>query len=193
MTDRLDICGDDVRVAYPLFHEGGGGAIPTSPLQLDVHPVNVHTACKLNALWHSRFPVIQWSNVIRNKRYVCFVAEYEGIYWATALWSSPIAGNRLKEGASMLELRRMAIANEAPRNTASRMLKVMRYWIRENFPEITTLISYQDSEVHQGTIYKASGWTATSTSKPDTPWTDTRVRSAPQSTSAKIRWEMRVR
>lgn len=30
--------------------------------------------------------------------------------------------------------------------------------IQKRFPDIEKAVSYQDSEVHQGTIYKAAGW-----------------------------------
>ena len=98
----------------------------------------------------------------------------------------------MKEGADALELRRLAISQDAPRNTASRMLSVMRKAIKKKMPHIKLLISYQDTDVHQGTIYKASGWSAASVSKAGMHWGDTRKRSKAQSTASKIRWEQRV-
>lgn len=183
---------DNVRDSMPLFRNGSGGSIPTSAHQLLYHKTNVHRACELNQLWHSRFPKIDWSNVVRNKDYVCFVAEYDAIAYASAIWSSPIAANRLKEGASCLELRRMAIAEDAPPNTASRMLGWMRRYIIKNLPHITLLISYQDTDVHKGTIYKASGWKYANRSK-GTSWSNSkRKRNKEQSMSDKVRWEYRV-
>ena len=146
----------------------------------------------MNEIWHSRFPKIHWSNVVRNRDYVCFVAEYDNIAYASAIWSSPVAANRLKEGKTTLELRRMAIADDAPKNTASRMIGVMRKIIKKEFPHITLLLSYQDTDVHQGTIYKASGWYLASRNK-GTSWTNnTRKRNKEQSLSDKIRWEFRL-
>ena len=52
----------------------------------------------------------------------------------------------------------MAIAPDAPKNTASRMLAIMARLIKRKFPNVVMLISYQDTEVHTGTIYKAAGW-----------------------------------
>jgi hypothetical protein len=60
----------------------------------------------------------------------------------------------------------MACAPDAPRNTASAFLGWMaRYFAREH-PSRERLISYQDTAVHQGTIYKAAGWTAEHESVP---------------------------
>lgn len=53
----------------------------------------------------------------------------------------------------------MAIAPDAPKNLASRFLSIMVKEIRRARPDIIKLISYQDTAVHKGTIYKASGWT----------------------------------
>ena len=182
-------CADNVRDSMPLFRSGCGGSTPTSALQLRVCKCNVHRACELNALWHSRFPKIEWSNVVRNRDYVCHIAEHKHIAYAVAIWSSPIAANRLTDGDTCLELRRMAIADDAPKNTASRMISLMRKMIAKDMPHITRLISYQDTEVHAGTIYKASGWTAVARNKGASWTTETRNRNKEQSTADKVRWE----
>lgn len=167
-----------------------GGSIPTSPLQFSFEVIKAVAACDLNAKWHSRFPAIHWSNVVRNRHYICYAAKFEGRYFAVAIWSSPIAANRLKDGQLLLELRRMAITDEAPKNTASRMLSWMRKDIEKRFPDVLRLISYQDTEAHFGTIYKASGWTLINTMSKETDWGHTgRVRNKPQSSAPKVRWE----
>jgi hypothetical protein len=118
---------------------------------------------------------------------LCFCAEFDGLHYATAVWTHPIARNLPQE--TWLELRRLAIAPDAPRNTASRMLAVMACLIRKARPEIECLVSYQDTEVHAGTIYKAAGWTATATNA-DGEWDrPNRSRQAAQSAAPKQRWE----
>lgn len=184
--------GESIRVVHPLFQVEGGGSTPTSPLQLCIGEIDVQKACLLNALWHSRFPAIDESNVIRNRRSICFGAEFDGIFYASAIWSDPIAANRLKNGDKLLELRRMAIADDAPRNTASRMLSVMVKQINRKWPELVGLVSYQDTEAHSGTIYKAANWIPHGKATTLTDWTN-RKRSAPQSTSPKIRWELKLK
>ena len=179
--------GDGVIETQLSFQIEDGGSMPTSPLQFSFETISAKAACDLNAKWHSRFPYIHWSNVVRNKAYVCYAAKFEGEYFAVAIWSSPIA--RKLDANKLLELRRMAISASCPKNTASRMISYMRKDIQKRFPQIEKLISYQDTEVHQGTIYKASGWVMVETRAKQTDWSRTRGRAKPQSSALKVRWE----
>lgn len=180
---------ESVRVAYPLFQVGGGGSTPTSALQLLIEPISFQDARVMNQLWHSRLPAIRAANgVIATS--ICFGAEFDGRWFAVAIWTNPVAANLPQK--EWLELRRLAIAPDAPKNTASRMLGIMTRLIRKERPQLTNLVSYQDTEVHTGSIYKAAGWKATRLSKGD-DWTgrkgrDNRTHS--QSTSPKQRWEL---
>jgi|DEB0MinimDraft_3_1074331.scaffolds.fasta_scaffold144967_1 hypothetical protein len=185
-------CGDSSIAEQTAFQLYDGGAIPTSPLHLVIEQIDVHTACKQNKIWHSRLPEIHWSNVVRNKHYVCYGARYDGYLHAVAIWSSPVAANRMKDGKSSLELRRFAIAPTAPTNTGSRMLSVMVRLIRKKFPDITKLVSYQDTEVHTGTIYKASGWSLATINNGQGWTTSKRSRNKEQSLAPKARWELNV-
>jgi hypothetical protein len=189
----MTLRADDVSDSIPLFRSGCGGLIPTSALQLLVTKCNIHRACELNRLWHSRFPEIHWSNVVRNKDYICFAAQFDGVIYAVAIWSSPIAANRLNNGDVSLELRRMAISHLAPANTASRMISIMRKMIAKEMPHIEVLLSYQDTSVHEGTIYKASGWKAVAQNN-GLSWSNkSRVRNKEQSLYSKVRWEYRIK
>lgn len=181
-------CVDDVRVAYPLFQTESSGSIPTSTLQLNIQMITVKRAVILNELWHSRLPFI-------GNAFCCFAygAEYENVYYAIALWSHPIASNRLIDGDKMLELRRMAIASDAPKNTASRMLRIMKNDIKKVKPHIIKLISYQDTEVHNGTIYKAAGWKVAAKVHGISWTTKLRNRNKEQTMADKIRWEYNLR
>ena len=186
---------DGVPVAHPLFQAGGGGSIPTSALQLRFAQSDVRTALELNALWHSVLPNLAIGNVKGGgPLHVCYTAEYEGGYYAAAIWSTPIALNRMRwTGDEVLELRRMAIADNAPKNTATRMLGWMTRDIRKRFPSLVVLISYQAVDHHEGTIYKAAGWNP----GPVIPFRaheHKKGRGAPtQTTSDKVRWELQLR
>lgn len=159
-----------------------------SPRQLEVYEVPPKVASNLNARWHSVLPKIHYSNITRSRFWVCYGAFFQKECVAVGIWSSPIAENRMKDGKSTLELRRLAISPEAPKYTASRMLSIMRKAIQRKFPNITKLISYQDTEVHQGTIYKASGWHIEA-EVPYRSWSETgRKRNPSQSTARKVRW-----
>ncbi len=124
---------------------------PRKASMLKVHPCDPQFARWCNEAWHSRLPHTQSGPWM-----LAFVAEYEGTAFAVALWHNPSARNL---PAEWLELRRLAVAPDAPHCAASMMLGQMRRWIRRNRPDIQRLISYQDEEVHTGTIYRAAGWT----------------------------------
>jgi hypothetical protein len=177
---------DSVRVAYPLFQAEGGGSTPTSALQLTIDTISFAEAKTLNRLWHSRLPRMG-TGFIENQPFLCFGAEYGGLWYAAAIWSNPVARNLPQH--EWLELRRLAVAPDAPRNTASRMLAVMTRLIRRLRPGVVRLVSYHDTEVHTGGIYRAAGWTATSVNR-DGNWNRPgRSRPEAQSVAAKQRWE----
>lgn len=185
MTNSIG--GDSLMVEQLSFQIADGGSIPTSPLQFIIKEMRVQAACKLNKCWHSRLPDIEWSNVTRNRYYVCYGAMFEQRWFAVAIWSSPV--NQRFNIDETLELRRFAINNIAPRNTASRMMKIMVIMIKARYPRIKRLISYQDCDVHNGTIYKASGWRPAGKTKYH-PWNKSRRRADSQSKADKIRWEL---
>jgi hypothetical protein len=184
--------GDSTRVVHPLFQVGDGGSIPTSPLQLFIGQISIDLAIELNRIWHSRLPQVDKSNVSRTRFLMCFGAEFGNIWYASAIWTNPIA--RLLNDRPWLELRRFAIAPDAPKNTASRMLKVMTRVIRNTCPNVTHLISYQDEAVHTGTIYKAAGWTVANRMTGESRWDrPSRKRKETQAPSPKTRGECQLR
>lgn len=178
---------DRIRVVHPLFQAEGGGSSPTSALQLHVGWTTVEQAMRLNEVWHSRLPRFTYPP----GKCRAFCAEFDGLFYAAAIWSPPVA--RRLNHTGRYELRRLAIAPDAPRNTASRMLRVMRILIAREMPNVEILISYQDTEVHTGAIYRAAGWTARPSSRvPADGWT-TRSRDPSQSNADKVRWELHLR
>ena len=173
----------DVRVAYPLFQAECGGSIPTSALQLRFEVIDRRTMESLNRKWHSRLP--RFSTACPCPVY--YGAEFDGLWYAVASWSSPVSA---MVDQSWMELRRLAIADDAPKNTASRTIGWMVRDIRKRFPNVPRLISYQDQEVHTGTIYKAAGWT-NSGARPSGGFSSAKVRfrRLDQAPGDKVRWE----
>lgn len=167
-----------------LFRQG---LFPKSPKELEIVKVKAHLASQLNKLWHSRLPNIHPSNIIRNRHYICYGAMFDWRYFAVAIWSSPV--NQSYDIDTVLELRRLAICPEAPKFTATWMIGKMIKRLKIDLPNIERLISYQDKEVHTGTIYKAANWfIAGETQFKD--WSKSRSdRNKAQSTANKIRWE----
>ena len=178
----MNTCGDSIRVMHPLFQEDDDGSIPISPLQLEIGRIDIPLAVTLNELWHSRLPKIN----NQTGKNMAFAAFYKNRFYACAIWGEPVG--RMLNGHGLYELRRMAIAEDAPKNTGSRMLKVMRILIRKELPEIKRLISYQDTDVHNGTIYKAAGWVEENKSSVSATGWNTRRRAKMQTTADKIRW-----
>ena len=177
-------CADDVEVAFPLFQAEWGGSTPTSALQLTIRKIPARLAMDLNRKWHSRLPEIG-----NGLQCFCYGAECGNRYFAVSLWSTPVA--RLLNGLGLLELRRMAIAPDAPKNTASRMLRIMAMMIRKERPDTKGLVSYQDTDVHTGTIYKAAGWHPREMKDSQSKWSMPNRNRAdgPASASVKVRWE----
>ena len=97
---------------------------------------------------HSRLPVTQ-----KGPWKMAYSATGNGETFAVALWHNPSA--RMLPGY-WLELRRLAVKEGAPHCTASSFLQAMVRDLRGDGWQ--HFISYQDQEVHTGTIYKAAGW-----------------------------------
>ena len=166
---------------------------PQTVRELVCDRCEVELARRLNLLWHSRLP-----NTQRGPWQFSFAAHKQGIVYAVALWHNPSARGL---PGHWLELRRLAVAPDAPHCTASWMLGRMRRWFQQNCPERERMISYQDTAVHLGTIYAAAGWTRAYVSQPRIrdrskarvgTRRDYRSRQNGLSpdASAKVRWEM---
>lgn len=184
---------DGAAVARPLFQAGNGGSSPTSALHLRINPIGLATARQLVALWHSALP--QFPPMAGGLSYHdCYVAEHDDHWHAVAIWSGPV--NRDLNTGHIYELRRLAIAPSAPKNTASRMLAVMTRDITRRRPEIDELISYQLLSTHRGTIYRAAGWEHRHFSKGH-GWDETdgggRARPTAQDAGDKMCWHRIIR
>lgn len=146
----------NIRISMPLFWGICDGKLPKSAKQLEIIEIDRFVARGLNALWHSRLPIYNTGFCLNSL--ISFGAFYRNVYYATAIWTNPVASKLPQK--EWLELRRMAIAPDAPKYTASYMLGKMAKTIKRQFPIVTTLVSYQDMEIHKGIIYKASNWVA---------------------------------
>ena len=138
------------RLTAPLIIPFSGD-VPTRAKQLHVEECPSEYARLFVQKWHSRLPKTQ-----RGPWQYAFRAVYAGVCYAVALWHNPSARTL---PSHWLELRRMAVADDAPHCTASRFLAMMTKWFRQACSEREMCISYQDTAVHKGTIYLAAGWT----------------------------------
>jgi hypothetical protein len=173
---------------FPLFAERS--APPLSCRDMECHGISLELAKAANRKWHSTLPRFG-TGCVEAMKFPAFGATHGGVLFAVAIWSHPVA--RLLPQHEWLELRRLAISEAAPKFTASWMIGQMVKSIKRTMRHVERLISYQDCDAHSGTIYKASGWTAT-TRNNDGNW-DRPNRSRPQAQrpNAKQRWELAVR
>lgn len=175
----------DIRVMVePLFFDGTY-EVPQSAKHLDINRVHIDKAIELNNMWHSMLPNAEKSNLIRVKTNAFYAASYDGIYYAVGLWSSPVS--RSLDDNIYLELRRLAICENSPKFTATRMISKMVNDIKLTMPHIKHLISYQDTNRHNGTIYAASNWYVDNFTR-FTEWNKSRERKVQLATGDKIRW-----
>jgi len=154
----------------------------------------VKQATQLNRQWHSRLPKVHdifW--------HYSFRAVHNDVIYAVALWSQPTTRCLPQH---WLELRRLACAPDAPKNTPSRFLGWMVRYFKHVAPQRERCISYQDTAVHEGTIYKAAGWTPAYTGKAmvrsdrmsamkktENTLYRQRINGTEVDQSAKVRWE----
>ena len=156
-------------------------------LNIEIQETSAAVACKLNEIWHSRLPQLHPSNVWRSKKYICFLFTMDQAVVGVGIWSSPVA--RMLSNKTLLELRRLALNEHCPKNTATYVIARMVKKIKEKFPEIEKLISYQDTEVHLGTIYKAANWKEANISTGGEWSRKSRGREKVQTSVPKVRWE----
>ncbi len=142
-----------IRVVHPLFQAEGGGSTPTSALQLWFSEIELDRAKELNRLWHRTLPAFGGGGCR-----VCYAAEFAGRFFAVAIWTNPSSPHLPQ--LTWLQLKRYAIADDAPKNTASRFGGWMTRDVRKRFPEVVTLVSYQDCDEHTGGLYRSMRWEA---------------------------------
>lgn len=158
-------------------------------------PIGVAEARAFNVATHSTLP-----NVQRGPWMFVFGGWYRGKLVAVTFWHNTSARGL---PCDWLELRRMAVSSEAPPFFASRMLGWCRRFFKAN-SDYRRLISYQDTSMHSGTIYRAANWTPTHVSRPrNRDRSGLRSGTARQyrtdsngkarAAAAKIRWEIALR
>jgi hypothetical protein len=162
------------------FQVEGGGAIPTSALQLRVEKVAFHHIAPYLIDLHylgrrSSIPKVSYAVFFGWRCVGCLV------------YGQPVA--RLEDQRTTLELNRFWLADECPKNSESRLLGVTTRLLKRDAPHIKRVIAYSDSAMgHKGTIYKASGWSA-QPGRLDTWERANRVRRNPKVMGVKTKWE----
>ncbi len=180
-------------IAVPiLYQEGINGKTPGSAKDMRIQQILMRTAQQLNRCWHSMLPRTDLGNLLCGNMSLAFAAEYDIRYYAVAIYSQPII-HAMCDGKT-IELRRLAICSEAPKNTASRMMAVCRKLVKKKMPHLERMISYLAVDVHEGTIYRADGWRPVGEivdARPQRQRGSRQRATGPlQTTSRKQRWEI---
>lgn len=148
-TDRAPV----VQVARLPFQVGDGGSNPTPALHL-----TTATVSEVNQILGSN----HYLGTVATARY-CFAGWTGNLLTTCQVWRWPTA-RMLPDDGTWLELSRWCITPMAGLNAGSRTMGWVRRWLRNNAPEVTTLVSYSDPvHGHTGGLYRASGWTYTPT------------------------------
>ena len=173
----------------PLFNPRGSAP---SVKALHVVEIKMREAAELNRRWHSMLPRTDLGNLLCGNMSAAYAAEYDHYFWAVAIFSQPII-RAIAKHHDALELRRLAICDVAPPNTASRMLAVCCRLVKQKYPWAKKIVSYLAVDVHEGTIYRAAGWKpvgAITEARPQRKKGDHGRATGPlQTKSRKQRWE----
>ena len=176
----------------PLFHGDAEYEPPKSARDLECTEIDMRLAAELNRTWHSMLPRTDLGNLLCGNMSAAYGFAYRDRWYGVAIYSQPIV-RALCDGKT-IELRRLAICNEAPKNTATRFMAETRKLVRVKYPHLRKVISYQAVDVHHGTIYKAGNWREVGKivdARPQRlPGSKQRATGPLQTKSRKVRWEI---
>jgi hypothetical protein len=103
---------------------------------------------------------------------ICYRVDHCGILVGAVIYGQMSTTAWKKFGQSeieVLELRRLVLVDEAPKNSESRVVGWTLRHIRKNLPLVTVVVSYADPyHGHSGIIYKASNFKYLGMSAKDT-------------------------
>ena len=121
--------------------------------------------------------------------FVCVLEVLEGKKRIGAMQIGRPTSRKLNPD-KILELNRMYLVDEAPKNSESKSLSMMRKFIRCWYPQIRLMLAYSDpSQGHFGTIYEADGWAPFGETKHATGYGwKSRPNRKDDPVTAKIRW-----
>jgi hypothetical protein len=106
----------------------------------------------------------------------CFTVQHEEKLVGAVLYGamSTTAWKKFAAKESeVVELRRLVLLDEAPKNSESKTVGATLRWFEQNSPETKLVISYADpAHGHSGVIYKAANFQYLGTSAKDTGWYD---------------------
>lgn len=186
------LCVDSSTVELPLFQEEDGGSSPTSALQLYFREIGAPTAAKAYRAWH----------YLGDQGFVSqinFGAYWEGKLEGAITYGPPnatdLAGywDRHAQG-DWWEIKRLVMSPLCPKNSESRFIAITTKLLRK-LATVKGIVTYaDDGQGHQGTIYKASGFTALGMTAPKKDfWVDGKVQQRGKTKGVDGEWRDRSR
>jgi hypothetical protein len=143
-------------VEKSVLPEQDGGSIPTPPLHFSKCPLKeVALFVDTNHYSHSHHKVVSYA----------FKLEMNGVLAGACLFGM-IAGNPkavevltgYETHAPYLELQRLVLLDEVPKNSESRFVAWCLRWLQKN-TDVKAVISFADPKYgHKGIIYRAGNW-----------------------------------
>lgn len=132
-----------------LFQQVDGGPLPTSPLQCLINICDFEHIRNIFDRFH--YKKAHMGGGIS----FCMSLNFKNRVLGGAVIGLP---RHMKKYKNLLEIRRMALIDEAPKNCESYFLSKILWWIKKN-KLASGVISYSDMSVgHVGTIYKAANF-----------------------------------
>lgn len=145
---------DDVVVAYPLFQREDGGSIPTSALTFHIDPIGHKTAKAFIEKWHYSHRMPTGKNIIYG------LNTEKGLY-AVIVYGIGVNPYQAKflGVERVIEIKRMARTEPRLPYPLSRFIAITSRMVGKEFP-YDCIVAFADPEHgHEGTVYKASGFT----------------------------------
>lgn len=148
--------GDSIKVERSLFQVGKGGAVPTSPLQLELRDIPHALAKQVYSKWH----YLGEKGLMSSYNFGVYT---EGNLWGAISFGIPNAPalkgyyeKDTQEG--WFELKRLALSDSLPKNSESRVIAIAIKLLKKK-TNLKGVITYADTQQgHTGIIYKASNF-----------------------------------
>jgi len=160
---KLDeISGDGAKTAYPLSQEEDSGANPTSPLHFFIKPIEHNVAKKWVETWH-------YSKRMPTGKNICY-----GLYANSELYAIIVYGigvnpyqARFLGVERVLEIKRMCRSEPPLQYPLSRFIALTAKMVLKVYKH-DCLVAFADPEYgHEGTVYKACGFTLHGMTNPE--------------------------
>lgn len=147
-------CGDGLMVEHSLFQARGSGSNPTSPLQFRLVKISFSAVSDIFKQFHYK------GGHMGGGISFCFGLQCGIYFWGGAVIGKPRHEQAHNESGKLnvLDIRRLACDDAAPKFTESYFLGKIIWWLKKN-TDCDKVITFADRSVgHTGTIYRASNF-----------------------------------